>query len=515
MDSSKFKLILVFVLAVFAALYLGITAATAQVETIAWVLGGTTIAICLLLGRRIWLLIPFLAAVNLSLRIPGQPNTLLLAQVLVMGFSVLLVATKKIALRPRLSELEFWMIGLLLMVLQVYARNPAGVWIFGGDTVGGKAYFVFFLTFITSLFLCSFIADVKDLKKVFTLSIIGTFINLITSITGNFVPIIGYYTGANYSIDQSNTGQAIDAGRASRHLEVSNFGQKMALWISSYRNPLRALMSPLWLSLIILSGFCALFGGFRSGFAALVMTYIVGTWYRGGFASVIIGSLMGGGAIALLALVNTLAPLPPNMQRALTILPGTWDQRYVDDAKGSTEWRVEIWKEVLFTDRWIANKVFGDGLGFSKQQLAYQMTLQEGQMGRIGASGWDLQREGVIASGDYHSGPVSTIRVVGYVGLAFVLLFQIRLAVHAHRQIIRCRGTEWYSLSLLIGIPMIWGPVFFHFIFGDFRSECIALLLGTAMVRMLERGLPLPTYATGRRMAVAPLSAGRNLAASS
>jgi hypothetical protein len=515
MDTSKLKLILVFILAVFAALYLGITAATAQFETIAWVLGGTTLVGCLLLGRRIWLLIPLMAAVNLSLRIPGQPNTLLLAQILVMGFGVLLVATKKIALHPKFSEIEFWMFGLLLMILQVYARNPAGVWLFGGDTVGGKAYFIFFLTFVTSLFLCSFIVDVRDLKWVFSLSVIGTSINVITAIIGTFVPIVGYYTGANYSIDQSSTGQAIDEGRASRHLEVSNFGQKLALWVSAFRNPLRALLNPLWVSLIVLSGVCTLFGGFRSGFAALVMTYVVGTWYRGGFASVMVGSLMGAGAIAMLALVNTIAPLPPNVQRVLTIIPGTWEQRYVDDAKGSTEWRVEIWKEVLFTDRWIANKTLGDGLGFSKQQLAYQMTLKEGQMGRIGASGWDLQREGVIASGDYHSGPVSTIRVIGYVGLAFILLFQIRLAIHAHRQIIRCQGTEWFPLALLIGIPLIWGPVFFHLVFGDFRSECIALLLGSAMVRILERGLPLPAYVPGRRMALAPLPTGRTLTASS
>jgi hypothetical protein len=106
-------------------------------------------------------------------------------------------------------------------------------------------------------------------------------------------------------------------------------------------------------------------------------------------------------------------------------------------------------------------------------------------------SGWDIQRELAMAAGDYHSGPVSTVRVVGYAGLLFIILFQLRLAIHAHRMILRTRGTEWYKLSLMIGIPLIWGPLFFHFVFGDFRSESVTLLLGAAMIRILQRRLPL------------------------
>lgn len=500
MDSSRIKLLFAAVGALFAAIYLGMAAATAQFEAIAWVLGSLVLVTCLLLGRRIWLLIPFLAAVNLAVRIPTMPNTLMLAQVLVLGFSALLVAVRKITLQPKLTELEFLMIGLFLMVVQVYVRNPAGVWVFGGATVGGKAYFVFLLTLVSALYLASLVVDARDLKRVVTLSIVGSVINLSFGLLGKVFPIIGFYTGANYQIDQGYATPLRDEGAASRFLEVSSFGQKAALWVCCFREPLRAAFNPLWLCLILLSGLCALMGGFRSGFAAVMLTYIVGVCYRGGLGHVLISGLLGAGGIAALAMVNLVSPLPPNVQRTLTFLPGTWEQRYKDDAKGSTDWRVEIWEEVLLTDRWISNKIMGDGLGFTAKQLEYQLLLKEGQAGRIGTSGWDLQREGVLASGDYHSGPVSTVRVIGYVGLAFVLLFQIRLAVHAHRQIIRCRGTEWYPLALLIGIPLIWGPVFFHLIFGDFRTEAVALLMGAAMVRLLERGLPLPVYSPARRV---------------
>ena len=71
---------------------------------------------------------------------------------------------------------------------------------------------------------------------------------------------------------------------------------------------------------------------------------------------------------------------------------------------------------------------------------------------------------------------------------------QIRLGIHAHRQIKRSRGTIWFPLTLLVGIPIIWTPFFFVFIFGDFGPALSTFLIGAAMVRLLENNLPLPNY---------------------
>jgi hypothetical protein len=494
MDSLKIKTLLWLIVALFGALYLGISAATAQFETVAWVLGGITLITCLALEKKIWLLLPFMMSMNLPLRIPSNPSTLLLAQVLVLGFSALLIATRRLDLRLRFSELELLILGLTVLIAQVYFRNPAGLWLFNTATVGGKAYFIYAISLATCLLLCSMTVKERDLRKIFPLMLAGSVISVGIGLLGKVIPIVGYLAGANYSYQDDNFGEVRDGRASTRFLEISIFGQKLSLLISALKNPLRAAFHPLWLLLILLSLACAMFGGFRSGLAAVLLTYMVGTYYRGGFMAVLLCSLGGAMALSLLAFVNLVAPLPPNVQRTLTFLPGTWEERYKRDAEGSTDWRVEIWKEVLLTDRWIHNKIIGDGLGFTRQQLEYQLRLNDKTMHSIGLSGYDMHREGVLASGDYHSGPVSTIRVIGYVGLAFLILFQVRLAVHAHRQIIRCRGTEWYPLSLLIGIPLIWGPVFFHFIFGDFRNEVVTLLMGAAMIRILERGLPLPAY---------------------
>jgi len=506
MDSSKIKVVLIVAVAIFTAIYLGVSAATAQLETVMWVLGGLGFSVCVLLGRKIWLLIPFLGALGLTLRLPGLPSSLLLAQVLVIGFSALLLLMRRLPFRLRFTELEFWCALLVVFVAQAFLRNPVGLNVFGGSTVGGKAYFLFAITLAAATLLAGMKVTPSELKAALRLSILGGLLNFATGVVARFVPSVGYWTGAQYTsaeVDYTKFGQQVDSGQATREGFLVSFSQNLALWISAFKSPLKACFHPIWAPLILLSLAAATLSGFRNAVAAVGMTYLVGLCYRGGGIQVMASALLGVVGLVMLAMLNLAMPLPPNTQRALSFLPGTWEERYVSDAEGSSEWRFEIWREVLFTDRWISNKWFGDGLGFSARELQYQMS--EHSVG-VGVSGFDAHREGILASGDYHSGPVSTVRVVGYVGLIFFLLAQIRLAVHAHRQIRRSRGTEWLPLTMVLGIPMIYGPVFYVFIFGDFKTGAGAFLLAVGMLRLMENNLPLPEYVSRcRSLPLSPL----------
>jgi hypothetical protein len=207
-----------------------------------------------------------------------------------------------------------------------------------------------------------------------------------------------------------------------------------------------------------------------------------------------LAAVFGGSVVlVLLALINLNFPLPGNIQRALSPFPGTWEEQYRKAADDSTEWRVEMWKEALTSDHWIHDKVMGDGVGMTAAQLAQNERLDESQGGKA-ASGLLVQQENMLINGSYHSGPVHTIRAVGYVGLAILLLAMIRVAVHAHRQIVRCRGTEWYGLALFFCVPLITQPIFFTLIFGEFQTGVGGTMLGIAMIRMLEKNLPLPAW---------------------
>ena len=119
--------IIVLILATFAAIWLGISIATDQAETILQVSAVIAFIICLSLGRKVWLLIPFMAALGLQLRIPGQPSSLLLGQAIAFGFSTMLFLMRKLPFKVAITELELWMIAISLCVLQVYLRNPVSV----------------------------------------------------------------------------------------------------------------------------------------------------------------------------------------------------------------------------------------------------------------------------------------------------------------------------------------------------------------------------------------------------
>lgn len=499
MDSSKIKALIVAILAIFVALYLGITAATAQFETIAWVLGTLILSLCLFLGRKIWLIIPFVASLELTLMVPGRPTIVLLGQVLFVGFAILLLLMRKLPFRLVISELEFWTLLLVLCVVQVYTRNPTGIDLLGGSTVGGRPYIIFASSLIAAIILCGIRVPVSELRLMLRLSILGGILHMCLSVVGGLIPGLGrwYGMGAGMSQGTRSPDEVYDSSAATRLEFLAVVAPDVALWVSTFISPLKACIKPLWAPLVLLSLGIAAASGFRNVVGAVCLTYAVGVMYRGGFLSIVASVLAGIAGLGFLAIVNLTFPLPANIQRSLSFLPGTWEQTYRLDAKASSDWRFEMWEEVLTTDRWIKNKTFGDGLGFTAAELATQQNLAETR--GLGLSGFDQQRESILVNGDYHSGPVSTIRTIGYVGLAVLLLAKIRLAVHAHRQIMRCKGTEWFTLALFTGIPLIWAPVFFVFIFGGFSLDSVSFLAGVAMIRLLENNLPLPAYAKQRR----------------
>lgn len=491
MDSKKITLFIVFLFSTLAALYLGVAAATAQLEAISWLVIGVILSVCVSLGQRIWLLLPFMAGLNLSLRLPGQPDTLLIGQLLMIFFSTLMLLIRKLPFKLIWGELKLWILLLTLFVAQVYIRNPVSVGLLGGDTVGGKAYPLYAITLFCCLILMGIKVSQNELKLVTKLAIIGGVLSAFVSIIGQLIPSIGYITGSTYENgdekNYENFGKKVDEGMSTRIGYLNQLGNNLSLWVSSFISPLRAIIKPLYFILIFTSIVAAMLSGFRNAVIMVGFIYITGIAYRSGKNGVFLSTVIGSFALILLALVNLISPLHPNIQRSLTFLPGTWEQRYKDDANDSSEWRFEMWKEALTSEKWIKNKWLGDGLGFSAEDLEKSFTLKAASA----TTGLDFSREQMLINGAYHSGPISVIRTIGYIGLLVFLMTQIRLAVHAHRLIKKYKNTEWFPLCLFIGIPAIIAPIFFTLVFGDFKADVVNLLMSCGMVQLLKNNLPV------------------------
>lgn len=490
-NSQAVKGTVIVVIAAMMALWLGVSVVTNQTETVLQFAGAGLLLTCIFLGRRIWLLLIFFTALNVPL-IRGFGTTEL-GQVLFIGFTLIITLMRRQPFKFRFGEKEVWMFLTAACIIQVYLRNPIGLGIFGAGNVGAKPYFMAGITFLSSLILGNIVVKPSEIKWAFRLSIIGSFLGIaLTSLR---------MRGAGVTEGITKVGGIGSEGASGRMGTLGSIGLATARMVASFVSPLRGLFHPLWAILILFCIAAAAASGYRTMVATVGMMFVIGIAYRGGFQHVVFATFSAAVLLGILAIVNVASPLPPNVQRALSPFPGTWEKRHVEAAEGSTEWRVEMWKEALFTDYWINDKILGDGLGFTQKELRMMEDLNAGIGGLDNRnSGMSQQQEAMMITGGYHSGPIQTIRTVGYVGLIVLFLAMIRMAVHAHRQIMRCRGTEWFPFALYVGIPAIALPPIFFFVFGDFGRDVAALFLSYGMVSLLEKNLPLPAYVKARRI---------------
>ncbi len=89
--------------------------------------------------------------------------------------------------------------------------------------------------------------------------------------------------------------------------------------------------------------------------------------------------------------------------------------------------------------------------------------------------------------GSFHNGPLSTIKYIGIVGLVLYYPLMCYMAVVAWRLCKRAMGTRAFTLSLFVGIPIIYEPFNFVFIFGGLDSNYSQLLFWAGLLNMTQR----------------------------
>jgi hypothetical protein len=109
--------------------------------------------------------------------------------------------------------------------------------------------------------------------------------------------------------------------------------------------------------------------------------------------------------------------------------------------------------------------------------------------GRTTLRGEEAKQEMFLLSGEFHSGPISVVRIVGYFGLTFVIALFVVFAKMGYRIINSARGTPYEFCCLFFGIQAIIFPFFYIFIFGDGKLFFPYILLNVGVMKMLERSI--------------------------
>jgi len=479
------------------AVLIGNAVGSSDMRLVAGVIAAIPVAVIFVkLKTNIWVLIPI--GWYLTGRLPWLPLPFSVRDMCFMAvifFFTLFFATRALPWKRKVGMLDYLIYINLAYLATVYVRNPVGFWAMQSSMVGGRPYLEIGLAFgafmiLSRVQITDFIAKVFPLFFVIPAWCIG-----ILDVIGRLIPQTGYVLNSLYS--GVGTGGATAAFQAEAELGTTRMTELLSAGISSVLalcakyNPI-TLISPLYPQRVMMLtiAFGAIFlSGFRSVLLFAFLAFLLSSILRGRLKDLWVA--VGVGVLALVLLISmqgSVLQLPLTMQRALSWLPGDWDEETVAGAQESSRWRFEMWGWAWNDDRILRDKVWGSGFGLSIDDMnliASSIVAGEGGGSRLGGS----DRENFMITGAFHSGPLSTIKFIGAVGLSLYYPLMCYMAVLAWRLCKRARGTEAFTLALFLGIPIIYEPFNFVVVFGGLDSNYPQLLFWAGLLNMTSNYL--------------------------
>jgi hypothetical protein len=496
-NAAQLVPILVVGMAIFLAVVVGNGVADENYTTVALSLGALAVIAMVALGSRFFILIPICWGLTGQISILPLPFSI--RQLVIILASAIFIQgaifkTNKGSKTNR-EAIDIWIWVSIGYIIIIFFMNPVGINALGGDRVGGKPYVDVALGLMSYLILkgqrISGRLAMKLPKYVLMVSIFAA----VAGGIGFFLPQLGDELSYFYSAFSSSGTVGISSGAESnfssgtRWIFLQPLGITLILYTVSACNPasLLDINNLKFGAAYLLGNVTILASGFRSGLIQVLLLTTISVMLRErimGFFKIIISVfVLASGAVAISYLP---IKLPTSFQRTLSFLPGNWEQEAILDASGSSEWRFEMWKLVLNSDRYIHDKIFGDGFGYLRADYERSIDLMQGKS-QLATT--EVQQEMFMLDGDFHSGPISTIRFVGFVGLALLLVsfyYMLKMAISVIKY---SKGTDFQFVSYFYSFPIIALPFIFIFVFGDYREDFCAILFYLGMLEMIRNSI--------------------------
>jgi hypothetical protein len=492
MDSSKIKIILIAIIAAFAALYLGIATATAQLEAVAWIMGMLGIIFILSLGHKVWMLVPAGLVLQGTINaLPGSPPAWALGALIAFGIFAMRFALRKPDFQQRIDLMDLAILLNVLAIAQAYLRNPTSFLIFGGELAGGKPYANFAVAILAYFFLSCLKTDLSSFRKAIIVMVCVSLADGLLSLATDYIPrlaniVLPFYSNVNFGT--ASTGQSVqyDFEEMRGGGSFGFLGRSLALVLLCFSRPITCLLPnhPFRLFLMLLAIAMVLLSGFRSITLYIFVVYVVVAISRRNYidiAIVMIVSILG---VAILAMAGLVDKLPFGAQRVLSAVPIIQvDDKAKLDAENSSQWRFDMWRIALTSDRYIQNKLLGDGFAISAREMRAQLDAAQGFVD----GSTDADRiEGFMLRGSYHGFHVETIRFTGIVGLLAAVFAMFVFMHKAWQLLVHYRGQPFFVFVAFLTIPYVIYPFWALLVFGAYRSDFPQFLATAGMLKMLD-----------------------------
>jgi hypothetical protein len=494
------KSIFIFIICIPLAVLLGVMLATPLDRTALIIVFGTFLLLLtpvLLTSHHALLILSWNAYVN-AFFLPGQPYIWMLTTALSSFFTVL-TRTLNRGKMPFLNVPSVtWSLLFLGILTYVTAELTGGVGAqaVGSSVFGGKRYFYLWCAILGYFAISNIPVDPKKRQLLGALF----FLSSVTAAMSNVAFMLGekfYFLFLLFPVDWA-------MAQAAAEYEVGGFSRVAGLGPASLaaisflllRYGIRgtfSLAKP-WRMAFFFACFAAgLLSGFRSILVLTVLLMVVQFFLEGLHKTKYLAIFTMG----LLLITTLVAPfankLPLSAQRCLTMLPLDLDRAAVDTARGSTDWRLEMWRAVVPDVPMYLLR--GKGYAIDPKDLYF---AQKDISVRIMAP-----YETALIAGDYHNGPLSLIvpfGIWGVLGFAWFCIASLRVLWRNFKY-----GEESIkNINAFLLTCFVARLFFFFFVFGAFYMDLSILTGIVAMSVSFNRGMASPATAP----VLVPVSSG-------
>jgi len=409
--------------------------------------------------------------------LPGRPYLWMILAFIGLAVAVANRFTSAEAKFTNVPELN-WAVGSICAVTLItgYLQGGFGIRSLGGDSYGGKGYFYILAAGAGFFALVSRRVPANKATlyaSIFFLAGVTALVPNIAYLAGPRFEFLFYLFPTEFALEQALADYTI--GRQfGRFYGLTVVGQSICGFLL-VRYGVRGVFdlgSPWRLGLLVVGLLASVFCGFRSILILLITTIAVQMFFEGLFRLRILIPIFAAGLVGLAALVPFSASLPLPVQRTISFLPVEVAPSVRLSVDGSSEWRLEMWRNVLP----LVPQYLLLGKGYAQDPSELNFMYENARRGYLKAY------EPAIYSGDFHNGPFSVIIPFGIWGVLAFGFFVWASLRYLHR-VYRSGNPEFKTINTFLLAYFVTRIIHFSFVFGSLYTEIgvLASLLGLSV----------------------------------
>ena len=398
-----------------------------------------------------------------------------------------------------------WSLLFLAFVIILTAKLTGGIGLaaFGGSAVGGKRYVQLFCAIAGYFAITAYRIPTERSVLYTALYFLGT----VTTVIGSLAPWMPgglHFLFALFPVDN----MAALSGRVSTE-NMRLGGVTMAsvgvLCFILARHGMKGLFNvgehwrflPLqfrggfginqpWRILAFLAiAWISLAGGYRGVPITFIIVFFCLFLFEGLHRTNLAPILLIVGLLAAAVSLPFIQKMPLTVQRSLSFLPIEVSPLAKAAADDSSQWRINIWKEVIPTIPQYL--IVGKGYGMDAREMEMANAFSDSRATDDGS--------GAIAASDFHNGPLSLIiplGIFGVIGFLWFLIAAIKTLLNNYRY----GDPDHRLINTFLLAYFLTKTLFFFAVFGSFQNELAVFVGIIALSVSINGGARQPAPAT-------------------